>query len=144
METSAYYLPGPQGEVLGLLGSHVDDLLWCGGPEMDQVMLEVQKRFKFRMVNADDSKDGIFKFCGRMIKQTSEGVTITSPEVLDRVKAIYIEPSRRKQRGQAATQSEIGQLRSVVGSLSWYSRVCRPRFGVPSEPAPSSAATCQG
>eukprot|EP00435_Cladocopium_sp_Y103_P031935 s3523_g8.t1 len=118
METSAYYLPGPQGEALGLLGSHVDDLLWCGGPEMDQVMLEVQKRFKFRMISAEDSKDGVFKFCGRLIKQTDDGVTITSPEVLDRVKAIYIEPSRRKQRGQAASPSEIGQLRSVVGSLS--------------------------
>eukprot|EP00435_Cladocopium_sp_Y103_P034047 s298_g8.t1 len=126
METSAYYLPGPQGEVLGLLGSHVDDLLWSGGSEMDAVMNEVQKRFKFRMTDAEDSKDGVFKFCGRWIKQTSEGVTITSPEVLDRVKAIYIEPTRRKQRGLAATQSEIGQLRSVVGSLSWYSRVCRP------------------
>ena len=125
-ETSAYYLPGPEGEVCGLLGTHVDDLLWCGGPEMDAVMAKVQERYKFRITNAEDSADGMFKFCGRMFQQTDDGVTITCPEVLDRVKATYIEPARRKQRGAAATPSEIGQLRSVVGSLSWYSRVCRP------------------
>eukprot|EP00435_Cladocopium_sp_Y103_P054380 s860_g17.t1 len=126
METSAYYLPGAEGEVLGLLGTHVDDLLWCGTPEMDNVMQKVQERYKFRITNAEDSEDGIFKFCGRMIHQTDDGVTITSPGVLDRVKAIYIEPMRRKQKGLPASPSEISQLRSVVGSLSWYSRVCRP------------------
>ena len=126
METSAYYLPGPEGEVLGLLGTHVDDLLWCGGAEMDDVMAKVQERYKFRITNAEDSEDGIFKFCGRLISQTNDGVTITSPGVLDRVKAVFIEPMRRKQIGLPATPAEIAQLRPVVGSLSWYSRVRRP------------------
>ena len=48
------------------------------------------------------------------------------PNVLDRTKAIFIEPSRRLQRGAEATQAEIAQLRSVVGSLAWLGRVCRP------------------
>eukprot|EP00435_Cladocopium_sp_Y103_P074865 s140_g51.t2 len=113
METSAYYLPGAEGEVLGLLGTHVDDLLWCGTPEMDNVMQKVQERYKFRITNAEDSEDGVFKFCGRMIHQTDDGVTITSPGGLDRVKAIYIEPMRRKQKGLPASPSEISQLRSV-------------------------------
>ena len=126
METSAYYLPGPEGEVLGLLGTHVDDLFWCGGAEMDDVIAKVQERYKFRITNAEDSEDGIFKFCGRLISQTNDGVTLNSPGVLDRVRAIFIEPMRRKQRGLPATPAEIAQLRSVVGSLSWYSRVCRP------------------
>ena len=83
METSAYYLPGAEGQVLGLLGTHVDDLLWCGTPEMDEVMLRVQERYKFRITNAEDSEDGIFKFCGRLLHQTNDGVTITSPGVLE-------------------------------------------------------------
>jgi len=33
-EASAYFLPGEPGHVRGLLGTHVDDLLWCGGKEM--------------------------------------------------------------------------------------------------------------
>ena len=54
--------------------------------------------------------DGVFKFCGYLIKQTNNGVTITSPGVLDRAKAIFIEPLRRKQRGLPATPAEIAQL----------------------------------
>ena len=110
----AWTLPGLEGEVLGLLGTHVDDLFWCGGAEMDDVMAKVQERYKFRITNAEDSEDGIFKFCGCLINQTNNGVTITSPGVLDRVKAIFIEPMRRKQRGLPATPAEIAQLRSLV------------------------------
>ncbi|CAK9056057.1 Transposon Ty4-J Gag-Pol polyprotein, partial [Durusdinium trenchii] len=40
--------------------------------------------------------------------------------------AIYVEPQRRKQLSAAAKPSEISQLRSVVGSLSWLGRICRP------------------
>ena len=29
-EPCAYYLPGERGQICGLMGTHVDDLLWCG------------------------------------------------------------------------------------------------------------------
>ena len=120
-ETSAYYLPGEEGIVSGMLGTHVDDLLWCGIEKMDEIMRQVQEHYNFRMTSSYE-----FKFCGRIIKQDEAGITINCPSVLDRVKAIYIDPKRRKMRGLDATPSEVSQLRSVVGSLSWYSRVCRP------------------
>ena len=125
-ETSAYYLPGPEGEVRGLLGTHVDDLLWCGDDGMAEVMAKVQERYKFRITSASEEGQDSFKFCGRILQQTPEGVTVTCPSVLDRVKGIYVEVGRRKQRSLPATPSEVSQLRSIVGSLSWYSRVCRP------------------
>ena len=124
LETSAYYLPGEAGRVAGLLGSHVDDLLWSGTPEMDLVMEKVQEKFNFRLTSSEE-----FKFCGRIIEQSDKGIKVTCPSVLDRVKAIYVEPQRRKARAEPATPAEISQLRSVVGSLSWLSRVCRPDIG---------------
>ena len=120
-EASAYFLPGEPGHVRGLLGTHVDDLLWCGGKEMDQVMSEVQKHYNFRTTASEE-----FKFCGRIIKQQKDGLYLTCPSVLDRTKAIYVHPSRKGQRAEAATPQEVSQLRSVVGSLSWLARVCRP------------------
>ena len=120
-ETAAYYLPGPSGTIRGLLGCHVDDLLWCGLEDMQNVMLAVQKEFKFGMVEDDE-----MKYCGRIIKQSTDGIRVTCPSVLDRTKAIYVEPQRRKQLSAQATPSEISQLRSVVGSLGWLGRICRP------------------
>ncbi len=121
LEQSAYYLPGPEGEVCGLLGAHVDDLLWCGTEAMDRTMKKVQEKYKFGSVS-----DAKFKFCGRVISQSAAGIYVTCPNVMDRVKAVYVDPARRKHRAEAATASEISQLRSVVGSLAWLSRVCRP------------------
>ena len=120
-ETSAYYLPGPEGEVHGLLGCHVDDLLWAGGEEMQKVMLKIQEIYKFGLVEGDE-----LKYCGRNIVQNEAGIKVTCPNVLDRTKAIYVSPDRRKQLAEPATAAEISQLRSVVGSLSWLARVCRP------------------
>lgn len=127
LEQSAYYLPGPEGEVAGLLGAHVDDLLWCGGKAMDNVMLAVQKKYKFGSVSGNE-----FRFCGRVFNQTPDGILVTCPNVMDRVKPIYVSPLRKKDRAAQAEPHEIAQLRSVVGSLAWLSRVCRPdlAFGV--------------
>lgn len=86
---------------------------------MQRTMQQVQMKFKFGKV--EDTKE--FKFCGRTIAQDEKGVTIQCPNVLDRTKPIYIQPQRRKQRGELATPSEVNQMRSVVGSLSWLARV---------------------
>ena len=120
-EPCAYYLPGKKGQICGLMGTHVGDLLWCGNDDMDAAMDQLQKKYNFRLTTSDE-----FKFCGRIIKQNKEGIYINCPSVLDRVKNIFISPQRKKQRGEVATNAEISQLRSVVGSLSWYSRTCRP------------------
>ena len=93
-ETSAYYLPGPKGKINGLLGCHVDDLLWCGGKEIDGVMEAVQRHYNFRMTSNDE-----FKFCGRTISRTADGITVTCPNVLDRVN-IYLSHERRQHRGE--------------------------------------------
>ena len=66
------------------------------------------------------------KYCGRIISQSEDGIKVTCPNILDRAKAIYIDPARRKQLAEPARVSEISQLRSVVGSLSWLGRICRP------------------
>ena len=81
---------------------------------MQQIMLEVQKTFKFGLVEDDE-----LKYCGRLISQSTQGVKVTCPNVLDRTKPIYLSKDRRKQAAEPATATEISQLRSIVGSLSW-------------------------
>ena len=87
---------------------------WCGREEMDAAMDQLQKKYNFRVTTSDE-----FKFCGRIIKQNEKDVYVTCPA------DVFISPQRRKQRGEMATNAEVSQLRSVVGSLSWYSRACR-------------------
>ena len=67
----------PDGAVDGLVISHVDDLLWCGGDLTQQAMDNVQKKLKFGR-----TADTTFKFCGRMISQGDEGIHVTCPHGL--------------------------------------------------------------
>ncbi|CAE7949958.1 unnamed protein product, partial [Symbiodinium sp. KB8] len=117
----AYALTDDSGNLLGMMVSHVDDLLWTGGDAMSAVMEKVQADLKFGSVD-----EGDFTYCGRKITQEPEGIRVTCPNTAAKVRAIAITGERRKQRDAAATGQEISQLRSVLGSLNWVARVCRP------------------
>ena len=92
----------------------------CCGPDQRPC------RRRWKQSKLSSSLADELKYCGRIIRQGKDGITITCPSVLDRTKPIFLNPQRRKQLGEMATPAEISQLRSVVGSLSWLARVCRP------------------
>ena len=119
-EPGAYVLVGPEQRVQGLMVSHVDDLLWTGSPEMNAVMDMVQKDLRFGSLDTGD-----FTYCGRLISQGENGIKVTCPNTAAKVRPIHLDGRRRKQRDSPATSQEL-TLRSVLGSLNWVGRVCRP------------------
>ena len=84
-------------------------------------MQEIINIYKFGKVEKND-----FKYCGRQIVKDSTGVHVTCPSLIDRVKPIYMSTAERKNKQGAVTESYRLQLRSVIGSLAWLARVCRP------------------
>ena len=53
------YILRKEGKLCGILGSHVDDLIWSGDEEMDRAMEIIKSRFGFGKVGKDN-----FRFCG--------------------------------------------------------------------------------
>ena len=90
----------------------------AGNEQMDNVMNSVQQHFRI--------EGNEFMFCGRLIKQSEDGVHLSSPNVMGRVKPVYTPPDRRALRAEPASEKEISQLRLVLGSISWFARTCRP------------------
>ena len=84
-------------------------------------MKKVCDIYKFGMIRKND-----FKYCVREIKTDSSGVHATCPSLIDRVKPIYLSVEQRKNKDGKVTEEVKGQLRSVIGSLAWLARVCRP------------------
>ena len=125
LEPGFYVLNGNDEDsgdyVKGLLLVHVDDLLWVGDSDMEDVMRKVQQQYRF-----GSTDEASFKFCGRWLKQDTHGIEVSCPDLISRVRPVHLEPRRRGQRDTAATEQERSQLRSVVGSLNWLVRVCRP------------------
>ena len=84
-------------------------------------MKVVQEQLKFGKV-----EDTSFKYCGRTISQTDEGIVVQCPHGLEKTRPIMLSTGRKRDRTAQATPEEQGQLRSVLGSLNWIVRVCRP------------------
>eukprot|EP00435_Cladocopium_sp_Y103_P051119 s7_g15.t1 len=119
----AFYVLQRDGNILGMLCSQGDDLLWCGSEEMDAVMLRIQERFTF-----GSTADGSFRFCGRKITSEEEYIHVQCPESLAKVKPIHIDGGRERPLTDNASEVEKSQMRAVLGSIGWVARLCRPEL----------------
>ena len=121
-ENAAYVLVDDSGNLKGIMVSHVDDLLWCGDEDLDEVMARLQNKFAIGTLETSDS----FAYCGRVITQSEDAIRVTCPNLACKVRPVSLSSERKSDRGARATENETGQLRSVIGSLNWLTRVCRP------------------
>ena len=125
----AMYSLSIDGCLHGLATTHVDDILWCGTPEMDKVMAKVQSRFTFGSVEElGEGASGSFRYCGRRIEDHGKHIAISTPEILKKVKPIHVEQGRMRSPEDPATSEEQSQMRAVLGSLGWVARLCRPEL----------------
>ena len=51
---------------------------------------------------------------------------VSCPSLVDGAKPIYLSPEQKKMKNARAPDQIKEQLRSVIGSLAWLARVCRP------------------
>lgn len=126
-EPASYSLTDSQGRLSGIVIVHVDDLMWTGGSHIEEVMGKICQRFNFGKIEKDS-----FRYCGRDIHRGPDGIRITCSSLIDRVRPIHLNVGQKKNLQSPVTEEVRGQLRSVVGSLAWLARVCRPdlSFGV--------------
>ena len=106
-----------------MLATHVDDLMWTADPGYEHKVRKVLETFDIRKIEQDE-----FRFCGREVKQNSKGdISVSCKSTTESILPINFQRNGRK-NADKATDSEVGQLRSVVGSLAWICRQCRPEL----------------
>lgn len=96
------------------------------GKAMEEKMDEVVKHYKFGKIEKNE-----FKYCGRQVLKDDKGIHVTCPNLIDRVKNISTWAPRNARMNGAIAEIHRQQLRAVVGSLAWLSRVCRPDLAYP-------------
>ena len=57
----------PEGEIVAMLGTPVDDLLWTAAPKDEQLIQKILDKFNVRKVEQDS-----FRFCGKEIKRDKD------------------------------------------------------------------------
>ena len=71
-------------------------------------------------------KKNNFRFCGKEIMRHDNGdITVTCKDATECIGPVKYSANGRR-TDTAANETEVAQMRSVVGSLGWIARQCRP------------------
>jgi len=109
-----------KGNIVGVMSSNVDDLLYGSLPEFEDAMNEVLDTFSVRERN-----EAPFRFCGKEVCQDENmSITVTAKDNTEKIRPIDIGEKRRGT--DKCTVEETTCLRSVVASLAWVARQVRP------------------
>ena len=92
-------------------------------PEYEHHIDKILKAF---VVNEKKVESKEFRFCGKEIRQHEDySIEVTCTDSTEQINPIRFTVGSRKMT-DLATEAEIAQMRSVVGSLGWIARQCRP------------------
>jgi len=117
----ALYVIEVGGEIQAMLITHVDDLCWATKPEFEGNVNKILETFVVKKV-----EQGKFRFCGKEIEQLNDfSIKVTCTDSTEQIVPIKYKTHKRMMT-ELATDSEIAQMRSVIGSLGWIARQCRP------------------
>ena len=136
---SLYYFLDKDGNMVILLGAHLDDVIWAAAPEYEHIVTEkLPGKFELNKI-----EEGNFRFCGREYSQDDDfNVYVTCKDNTEKILPIKLDQKGRT-ADEKATAGEIAQARSVIGSLSWIAREVRPDLCYQTSRLQSNVASAQ-
>ena len=133
LDPALFVLYDKNHDVCGLLITHVDDIMFAtnGSEFANQVIEKLHNRLPFgEWKKVRDAHDGV-SYCGKELRLEKEDgkeiITLSQRSFVEgRLEEIEIDQERKKQPELEATQAELTDFRSTVGSLQWLATQSRP------------------
>ena len=119
LEPCVFKLFDEDGELVGLIGCHVDDLVCCGvGDKYLYMLKQLQEAFPFG--SWKDAQQESITFCGCEVRQDKCGtIRLNQERYAHGVSEVQLSSRRRQEKDSPLTQEERKQFRAVMGALSW-------------------------
>ena len=124
LDPTLFYEHNVRGELIGMLGTHVDDFLKTGTDDwLEKINVKLGEIFQMGRVEDSD-----FKYVGYRIKQDAQTkeITMDQEEFADKVEMVKIDPTRAKQKEEELESEEKTLMRGISGRLGWIGRGTRP------------------
>ena len=122
MDQATWFLWDKQKRLLGMIVSHVDDLLFGGCAEAERSLMDVGSELGFREVQRDS-----FTWCGKRFLRKEDGtITLSMQEYHENLREIHVPKHRRGSLTSELNPFEHKQLRALLGSFQWL--VAQLRF----------------
>ena len=120
--SALFSISNEKNDIVCMLGTHVDDILWAADDESQKIIDRVLAEFDIREI-----KEGNFRYCGLDIVQDENStVNVSAKDNIEKIEAISYPGDSQLTR--KCNEGEVSQLRSVVGAVSWVSRQCKPEL----------------
>ena len=117
-----YSYTDEKGNLLALVGTHVDDVIWAAMPEAEAVIRRVIEAFK-----CGEPDECNFRYCGKEVTQDSDfNIRVTCKATTDKLEPIRARAGRKNE--DKLNEEEISQMKSIAGSLQWIARQVRPEL----------------
>ena len=117
---SALFTMHVKGKLIGLVGSHVDDLLMAGNTMFKKLISDkILKMFQFSKIEWHK-----FKYLGCQIEKLENGdISLNQNDYIQKLDTVEIPSGRNAWK---VSESERKSIRKVVGELLWVSLMTRP------------------
>jgi hypothetical protein len=108
--------------LIGVMASHVDDLITCGfGEKYEDCMKELTKRLHLK------KKDTEFRFCGKnLIQHADKSISLEQVDAIEGLEYQTLDKHRRKFPNLPLSEEEKSEFRALIGSMGWIARQTRP------------------
>ena len=123
-----YYLRDKQGQLVGVLGAHVDDTITAGsGSIYEAAVAALRQRFPYRKWRIGNGE-----YCGVQYNQDPQTFNITygQKEYSEHLRPINLTKDRLKNKDALASEKEVAALRAINGAANWISSQSRPDLAV--------------
>merc|ERR1712090_84812 len=122
-DEAMYFKHDGNGELIGLLSTHVDDFSLAGTPKfLETATAEIKKHLDVSKI-----EDGKFRFTGIDIEQVDGRIELSMDEYAASLEDILI---REDKSSEPLDRDEMRTLRKYVGKLSWLASNARPDLAI--------------
>ena len=117
VDPAIFYWLRSEGEVTGILASHVDDFIWGGSEYFTQMVIpDIRSSF---LIGKEENEE--FHFLGLDITQKDDIIVLDQQSYVNNLRQIEIDKTRRSQR-----HANLEIFQSKLGQLLWVACQTRP------------------
>jgi hypothetical protein len=122
LDPGIFYLHDKDGNLVGLIGIHVDDFIHAGNEMFTlSIIPKVMEIF-----NVGKNEKGTFMYTGYKIVQTDQGITLDQDKFVENIEINPMEASRKLKKDDKLTSEESSELRKICGTVNWAASATRP------------------
>ena len=110
--------------LLGTAGCFVDDILWAGCPEFNDIMIDFRKQFKIRSEHSE-----AFTYIGMNLTQLPDkSIRIDQESYINSINLIELSADDAKEPCKLLNEQQRSYLRGSIGQLNWIAGMSRPEI----------------